>query len=68
MSIPIENHIMITSFEVYFVVSLTLDSMHQLRLDTIPAELSHGVRETENTGSDHGRDIVKRSVPPLRIS
>ena len=32
---------------------------------SLPSEMSHGVRQAEHAGADHGGDIVERHVPPL---
>lgn len=33
----------------------------------IPAKLSHGVGEAEDTGADHGGNVVEGRVPPLAV-
>ena len=31
----------------------------------VPAKVSHGIREAENSCTDHSRDGVEGGVPPL---
>lgn len=32
---------------------------------SVPAKVSHGIREAEDSGTDHGGDGVEGGVPPL---